>query len=182
MKTIVIYTSQTGFTKRYAEWLAEEMSADLFDLKDVQKNEEGFFAQYEAIVYAGWFCAEKVAKANWFYNKAQNWKNKQLAMIVVGGNTNDNPDTEVAIKRVLTDEQRTYIKAFYCQGGFNYEKMNLPSKLAMKAFVGSLKKSKNAKTREMGERMDHSYDIADKKYLEPVVAYLKEANSEAYSA
>ena len=23
MKTIVIYTSQTGFTKRYAEWIAE---------------------------------------------------------------------------------------------------------------------------------------------------------------
>ncbi len=24
MKTIVIYNSQTGFTKRYAEWIAEE--------------------------------------------------------------------------------------------------------------------------------------------------------------
>ena len=23
MKTLIIYTSQTGFTKRYAEWLAE---------------------------------------------------------------------------------------------------------------------------------------------------------------
>ena len=35
---------------------------------------------------------------------------------------------------------------------------------------------------EMGARIDHSYDIADKKYLGPVVAYLKEANNEAYSA
>ena len=28
MKTIVIYTSQTGFTKRYAEWIAEAAEAD----------------------------------------------------------------------------------------------------------------------------------------------------------
>ena len=182
MKTLIMYTSQTGFTKRYAQWLAEEMSADIFDLKDVQKNGESFFAQYESIVYAGWFCAEKVVKANWFLDKAKNWKDKHLALIAVGGSPNASPDTEVAIKRILTDEQRTYIKAFYCQGGFNYEKMNLPSKLAMKAFAASLKKSKEEKYREMGNQVDHSYDIADKKYLEPVVAYLKEVNTEAYSA
>ena len=35
MKTLVIYTSQTGFTKKYADWLADEMGADIFDLKDV---------------------------------------------------------------------------------------------------------------------------------------------------
>jgi len=28
MKTIVIYNSQTGFTERYAKWIAEETSAD----------------------------------------------------------------------------------------------------------------------------------------------------------
>ena len=27
MKTIVIYTSQTGFTKRYAEWISEASGA-----------------------------------------------------------------------------------------------------------------------------------------------------------
>ena len=30
MKTLVVYTSQTGFTKRYAQWIAERMEADLF--------------------------------------------------------------------------------------------------------------------------------------------------------
>ena len=173
MKTLVVYTSQTGFTKKYATWLAEKMNASIFDLKDVQKNDDGFFAQYDAIVYAGWFMAEKVVKVNWFLEKAQNWKDKHLALIVVGGNPNDNPDTEAAISRLLTEEQSKYIKAFYCQGGFNYEKMNLPSKLAMKAFVSSLKKSKEEKYREMASRMDHSFDMTDIKYIEPVVAYLK---------
>ncbi len=51
MKTLVVYTSQTGFTKKYAQWMAERMDADLFDLKDVQKNADSSFDEYESIVY-----------------------------------------------------------------------------------------------------------------------------------
>ncbi len=39
MKTIVIYNSQTGFTKRYAEWIAGECGADCFDLGMAKKNQ-----------------------------------------------------------------------------------------------------------------------------------------------
>jgi flavodoxin len=31
MKTIVIYKSKTGFTKKYAQWIAAELSADLLE-------------------------------------------------------------------------------------------------------------------------------------------------------
>ena len=175
MKTLVVYTSQTGFTKRYAQWLGERTNGDVFDLKEVQKNADSFFEEYEAIVYAGWFMAGKVVKVNWFFDKAKGWKDKQLALIAVGGSPNESPDVDVSMKKLLTDEQKKYIKAFYCQGGFNYEKMNVPSKLAMKAFVGSLKKSKDEKQREMGAYIDHSYDISDVKYLEPVVDYIQGA-------
>ena len=43
MKTLVIYTSQTGFTKRYAEWISEELNADIYNLKDVKKKTNDFF-------------------------------------------------------------------------------------------------------------------------------------------
>ena len=177
MKTLVVYTSQTGFTKRYAQWLAEKMDADIYDLKEVQKKADSSFAEYDAIVYAGWCMAGKVVKTNWFFEKAKNWKDKRLALIAVGGSPNDNPDVEVAMENMLTDEQKSYIKAFYCQGGFNHEKMNLPSKLAMKAFIATLRKSKNEKEREVASFIDHSYDISDIKFIEPVVAYLKGGNA-----
>lgn len=48
MKTIVIYTSQTGFTKRYAEWIAEATQADCFDLSAAKKKD---LATYEAIIF-----------------------------------------------------------------------------------------------------------------------------------
>ena len=174
MKTLIIYTSQTGFTKKYAEWLAQKTGGDMLELKEAQKKDDAFFEGFEAIVYGGWVMAASVVKVKWFLNKAASWKDKKLAVFCVGGSPNDNPDTEVMLKNMLTDEQREYIKAFYCQGGFNYERMNAPSRLAMKMFVSALKKKKDPTEEEkiMAEMVATSYDISDEKYLEPVIDYL----------
>ena len=175
MKTLIIYTSQTGFTKKYAEWLAQKTDGDMLELKEAQKKDDAFFAGYEAIVYGGWVMAASVVKVKWFLNKAASWKDKKLAVFCVGGSPNDNPDIEGMLKNMMTDEQREYIKAFYCQGGFNYERMNAPSRLAMKMFVSALKKKKDPTEEEkiMTEMVATSYDISDEKYLEPIVDYLK---------
>ena len=174
MKTLVVYTSQTGFTRRYAEWVAERMRADIFDLKDVQKKDLEYFKGYDAIGYGGGCMAGKVVKVNWFLDKASGLREKKLAIIAVGSSPNDNPDVEVAMNNILTEEQKQYIKVFYCQGGINYDKMKLPSKLAMKMFANSLKKSKDPKQREQGEFIDHSYDVSDIKFIEPIIAFLGE--------
>ena len=174
MKTLIIYTSQTGFTKKYADWLAQKTGGDLLDLKDAQKKNDAFFEDYEAIVYGGWVMAASVVKVKWFLNRAASWKGKKLAIYCVGGSPNDNPDVEVMLKNMLDQEQREYIKAFYCQGGFNYERMNAPSRLAMKMFVSALKKKKDPTEEEkiMTEMVAKSYDISDEKYLEPLIEYL----------
>jgi menaquinone-dependent protoporphyrinogen IX oxidase len=174
MKTIIIYTSQTGFTKRYAEWIAEKSNADIFELKEAQKKEASFFDTYDAVIYAGWCMAGKVVKSNWFFDKAASLKGKKLAVVAVGASPNENPQVDEAMAALLTAEQKQYIKVFYCQGGINYDKMKLPSKLAMKMFASSLKKSKDPKQREQGAFIDHSYDVADIKFIEPVIAFLGE--------
>ena len=175
MKTLIIYTSQTGFTKRYAEWLADRTGGDLLDLKAAQKKSADHFKDYDAICYGGWLMAGNVVKAKWFFEKASDWKGKRLAVFCVGGSPNDNPDVDIFLQNVLSEEQKSYIKVFYCQGGFNYEKMKAPSRLAMKMFVSTLKNKKDAteKERGMAEKMSSSYDISDIKYIEPIVAHLK---------
>ena len=175
MKTLIIYTSQTGFTKRYAEWLAERTSGDILDIKEAQKKSADYFENYDAICYGGWAMAGNIVKGKWFLEKAANWQNKRLAMFCVGGSPNDNPDVDVFLENALTDEQKKYMKIFYCQGGFNYEKMKAPSRIAMKMFVSSLRKKKDATEEEkvMFEKMASSYDISDVKYIEPIAAYLE---------
>ncbi len=175
MKTIVIYTSQTGFTKRYAEWIAKRMNADILNLKDVRKKADGFFDGYDAIVYGGWCMAGKVVKSAWFLEKAPGWRGKRLAIFAVGSSPDGTPEVAEAMKQLLTDEQREYIRAFYCQGGINYGRMSLPYRLAMKLFSNSLRNKKNAtaKEKEMGEFIAQDHDLADIRFIEPVVAYLE---------
>lgn len=48
MRIIVIYKSKTGFTKRYAEWIAEELKCDILDYKNLSRLS---IAEYE---YARW--------------------------------------------------------------------------------------------------------------------------------
>ena len=174
MKTAVIYTSQTGFTKRYAEWISEKANADIFELEEAQKKEASFFDSYDAVIYAGWCMAGKVVKSNWFFDKAANLKGKKLAIVAVGASPNANPQVDEAMAALLTEEQKQYIKVFYCQGGINYDKMKLSSKLMMKMYSSVLKKSKDEKQREQGEFIAHSYDVSDIKFIEPVVAFLGE--------
>ena len=66
MKTIVIYNSKTGFTKRYAEWIAEETGADCMELSAVNKKNLSALPAYEAVVFGGWACAGSIHQLSWF--------------------------------------------------------------------------------------------------------------------
>ena len=172
MRTLIIYTSQTGFTKKYADWIAEKAKADILDLKNAQKKNDGFLEEYDSVIYASWCMAGKVVKADWFLNKTKNLKDKKLAVVAVGASPNDNPDVDVAMNNLLSEEQKQYIKVFYCQGGLDYDKMKFFSRFALKMFVKALKKSKDEKQRGMGAYIDHSYDATDIKYIDPILDFL----------
>ena len=56
--------------------------------------------------------------------------------------------------------------------------LKLTSKIAMKAFASMMKKKKNPTEDEkkMAKYIDHSYDISDEKYIEPIVQYIEFQN------
>lgn len=174
MKILVIYTSQTGFTKRYAKWIADRVQGDMIDIDEAKRKKDEFFDAYDGIVYGGWAMAGSVVQSKWFLSKAAEWKGKRLAIFCVGASPMENPDVEIALHNLLDDAKREYIKAFYCQGGLDYSKMKTPSRLAMKAFASMMGRKKNPTDGErvMAEMISRSYDISDEKYIEPIVDYL----------
>lgn len=172
MKVIVIYNSQTGFTKRYAEWIAESTGADCLELSAAKKKD---LNAYEAIIFGSWACAGSISKISWFKGNLDKWADKKLIAFCVGGSPIDNPEIETAFKRIFNEAERKKVKTFYCPGGFNYEKMSTPSRLMMKMFIKTLKAKKD-KTEEEQIRIkmiSSSYDISDKKYIEPILQCLK---------
>lgn len=103
MKTIVIYHSKTGFTKRYAEWIAEATGADCLALSEA-KNQD--LAEYEAIIYGGWACAGSIRKIKWFKSNIEKWTNKRLIAFCVGASPIENPEIELALKQNFNDLER----------------------------------------------------------------------------
>lgn len=172
MKTIVIYNSQTGFTKRYAEWIAEATGADCLELSIAKKKD---LTAYEAIVFGGWACAGNISKVNWFKGNIDKWADKKLIAFCVGGSPVDNPEIEQALKQNFKEATSEKVSVFYCPGGFNYEKMSASSKLMMKMFIKMLKakKDKTEAEQEMIQVISKSYDISDKKYIKPILECLK---------
>ena len=81
MKTAVIYHSQTGFTKRYAQWTAEAVKADCFELSEAREKD---LSGYEAVVFGSWVCAGSLSKFGWFKSNMDKWKDKKLAVFCVG--------------------------------------------------------------------------------------------------
>ncbi len=88
MKTIVIYNSQTGFTKRYAEWIAEAAGADYLELSAAKKND---LTAYDAIIFGGWACAGSISKISWFKSNIDKWTDKKLIAFCVGASPIENP-------------------------------------------------------------------------------------------
>lgn len=172
MKTIVIYHSQTGFTKRYAEWIAEAAGADCLALAEAKKKN---LMEYDAIVFGGWACAGGISKLGWFKSNIGKWGDKKLIAFCVGASPIDSPEIEPALKRNFKETELKRVSTFYCPGGLNYEKMSAPSKFMMKMFVKTLqaKKDKTEAEQKMVKMISTSYDISDKKYIEPILECLK---------
>lgn len=165
---IVIYNSQTGFTKKYAQWISEALGCECVELNEAGKLN---FEQYGTIIFGGWACAGRISKIKWFKKNIKKWSDKKLAVYCVGGSPIENPEIEVAMKNWFIEEGHQTVKTFYCPGGFDYERMSGTSKLMMKMFIGALKAKKDKTEAEMIqlEMISKSYDISDKKYIEPIV-------------
>ena len=171
MKTLVIYNSQTGFTKRYAQWIAEETSAQCVELKDAKKID---LNEFDSIIFGGWAMAGTITKVKWFCKKAQGLQGKKLVAFCVGASPVENPEIDEFLRKTSAQEEFKNIRVFFCPGGLDYEKMSVASRTAMKMFVKMLDSNKNKTEGDLKqiEMMSSSYDISDKKYIEPIVGYI----------
>ena len=54
MNGIVVYSSQTGFTEKYAKWIAEDLNCEAISVKQAKKLD---ISQFDTVIYGGW-CME----------------------------------------------------------------------------------------------------------------------------
>lgn len=172
MKTIIIYYSQTGFTEKYAKWIAEETGARCLSLSAAKKET---LSAYDTIIFGSFACAGTIRKLDWFKKNLEKWADKKLILFCTGANPADSPEIGLFFKRNLMEPVFQKVNAFYCPSGLNYEKMPAFSKMMMKMYVKMLrsKKDKTDAEEEMIRVVSGSYDISDRKYIEPILECLR---------
>ena len=80
-KTIVIYQSKYGATKRYAEWLAQALQCEAVDKKQFAPKR---FADYNTIIYGGYVYASGIKGLSLLKNNAEKLKDKRVVCFAVG--------------------------------------------------------------------------------------------------
>lgn len=171
---LVTYKSVTGFTKQYAEMIAEELDCGIMDIKSVSGER---MSEFDTIVFGGRFHAGSVdglKKAKELFSGS---KATKFIVFATGATPNDAEDViKEAWEHNFTPAEMESIPHFYMQGGLRYQDMPFGDKLMMKVFAAMLKKKKDKNDFEKSSEkaISSSYDISDKKYINPLVSYLKE--------
>ena len=176
-KILVCYKSVTGFTKKYAEMIAEELDCTLMDFKEVTVET---VSQYDTVVYGGRCYAGTIDGLKKVKGLIAKCNVKNFVVFAVGATPNIAEETiQEAWRRNLTPDELRSIPHFYMQGGLRYENMPLHEKLMMKAFAAVMKskiktkKDKAEEDQEFIRMISSSYDISEKEYIEPLVSFLK---------
>lgn len=164
MEKIIIYSSKTGFSERYARWLAEDLHCQALPFRE--RNRAGL-SDKDIIILVGGLYAGQMAGLKWL--KKQSMPGKRLAAVAVGCSPADFPGQTESMKQLFGGTPQ--IKGFYCQGGLAYDRMGVKDRAMMAALRHFLQHKPEQK--DMLEGISHSFDASDRTRLAPVLEWVK---------
>lgn len=175
MKTVVIYKSKTGFAKKYAEWIAKDLSADIFEFSNVTVN---MLTQYDTIIYGGSLYAAGINGVKLITQNIDKFKGKKVVVFATGVSPSREDTINEVVNKNFTPDQQKYIKFFYLRGGFNYSKLTHFDKVLMTLLKWKIKnkrKKKKELTRDeigMLAVYDKPADFTRKKNIDEIITYV----------
>lgn len=172
MKRIVIYQSKTGFTEKYAKWIAEELKCEA---KAWEEKEAYKYEAYDVVIFGGGLMAGRIAKLG-KVKGSPGLQGKKLILFATGATRKDAAEVIEQVKNDnLTREEQQKIPFFYFEGGINYEKMGFASRTILKKIHKSLLKKADKTEAETGmmHAIEKSRDSSDKRAIEPLLEYVR---------
>lgn len=163
MKRIVIYHSSTGFTKRYAEWIAKELHCEAKALKKVSAKE---LAEQDRVIFGGWIMGNMIMGLN----KIKKYGVKNLIIFAVGSNQ---PLDEVK-EAIQNTNQLGSQPFFYMQGGIQFEKLGFIKRkmLGMVRNTIAKKEVKTPSDEYMLKALSGSFDALDQTQINALIDFV----------
>ncbi len=169
MKRIIVYKSRTGFTEKYAKWIAEDLGCEAVRLEKISASQ---LSRYDAVIFGGGIHAGTINGIRFIKNHLSTLKNKQVIVYATGATPAIPSEIERFKKTNITGGKD--IAFFYFQSGMNYAKMHRADKLLMRMFKAFLKLKKNKSDVEKGtaDAIRNSYDYSNREQIAPLVDYV----------
>ncbi len=170
MKKIVVYKSISGFTKKYAGWIAQELQSDIFNIKDTNIKK---LQDYDLIVFGGSLHAAGISGIGMIKNNLKKLSGKKIVVFATGAS----PLRENMLSEVLdhnfSKEDQEKIRFYYFRGGFDFNKLNLTNKILMILFkwIIKSKKEKTDDENEMLSAYSKPLDFTKKDYIKELIEY-----------
>lgn len=177
MKVAIIYSSKSGFTEKYAQWIAQETTGDLIALRDLS---EKCLNGYDKLVYGGGLYAGGVNGLKKFKALTAHLPKEKLIYFATGAT----PAREgVALELVngnFSEGEREGLQFFYFRGGFDYSLLGIVDKLLMNVMKLMIRRKKASERTPDESGMlaayDHPVDFCDFKQIEPLIACIRREN------
>lgn len=159
MRNIVVYQSGTGFTAKYAGWIAEKLNCEAVELKKVKQET---LSDYDRVIYGGWLFANQISGYDRI--KALNLQN-----VIVFGVGMSMSGVEMA-EKIAEENGVPTDHFFYFEGGYAPEKLGFVKKMMINVMAKSVAK-KEIKTEEdlFVLEMVKGKDCTNPAVIEPLV-------------
>lgn len=166
MRTIVVYRSKYGYTKKYAEWLAEGLGCDI-------KENASFadIASYDAVIYGGGIYAGRINGAKLITKNLSRLSGKKLVLFAVGSGVGRPQELEEFWAKALEETVREKIPHFYLRGGFDYSRLGNVDRLMMNMLKKMLLGKDTLTEDEKGllAAYETPFDFTEKKNLDDII-------------
>jgi len=172
MKSIVIYKSISGFTQKYAQWIAQDLKADLFTTKELKGKS---LIDYDTIIFGGSLHAVGINGVDVLKSQLTRLKNKKVIIFAVGASPFSPAVFTEVLNKNFSDEQQMDIRFFYFRGGFDYSKLDFKNKVLMTMLKWKIMSSRKKTVEEAGMLAAYSkpFDEVKRENLKELLAYAK---------
>ena len=172
MKILLVYKTKTGFTKRYVDWIAEEIPCKKINLQKIDTIE---IDNYDIIIYGAGMHATKINGLKKFKKKVRNLSKQRIIVFATGASPCTKKIVDIIKENNFTDKEKIDISFYYFNSGLNYEKMGFLDKTIMKTYskILQLKRKKSKLEQGTNSAILTSYDYSKKEQIKPLTSYLR---------
>ena len=174
MKTIVLYRTKYGSTKSYADWIAEELSCEAVDVKNVNAD---MLSEYDAIVYGGGLYAEVINGVSLITKNLDKLKDKKIAVYTTGITPLDCRAyyDDYVIKKNFKEGVPDNVRVFNFLGKMKTDELSLVHRTALKSLKKIMQGKKNPSEMEklLVELCDAEGDFSNRDDISGLINYIK---------